>query len=351
MQLGPLTTTSIGSFPRPNWLAQTDRSRAIFHLKGEMLREAQDDATILVLREQEKLGLDIATDGEQRREGFIFHMARTWDGIDLVNQAQKDVYRRRNAPRIVPRITGRLKRRKPATIEDLRFAKAHTKLPVKMALAGPMTVVDSALNEFYRDEAELAMDAAAAINAELLDLQAAGCDMFQLDEPAMTRYHEKVLDYGARALDRCLEGVTAPTLVHLCYGYPGGAGNQHHYTYPELLDRLMQTSIAGFTVEFARSDYDPAILKAYRDRLIVFGCIDPGDTPAPSVETVKRQIARALDHLDPTRLLLAPDCGLMTISRQLAHEKLQVMVTAAEELRAGIGDGQNPGMIGPTRSN
>jgi 5-methyltetrahydropteroyltriglutamate--homocysteine methyltransferase len=333
MKLGPLTTTSIGSFPRPTWLADTDRSRANFRVQGDMLREAQDDATIVTLHEQEELGLELLTDGEQRREGFIFHMTRTWDGVDLNNQAQKEVYRRRNAPRMVPRITGKLTRRSPATVEDLRFAKAHTKLPVKMALAGPMTVVDSALNEFYRDEGELAMDAAAAINAELLDLQAAGCDMFQLDEPAMTRYHEKVFDYGAGALDRCLEGVTVPTLVHLCYGYPGGAFQQHNYTYPELLDRLMQTKIAGFTVEFARSDYDPGILKPYRDRLIVFGCIDPGNTPAPTLDSVKRQIARALDHLDPERLLLAPDCGLMTISRVLAREKVQVMVAAARDLR------------------
>jgi 5-methyltetrahydropteroyltriglutamate--homocysteine methyltransferase len=333
MQLGPLATTSIGSIPRPAWLAQTDRSRATFRLTGEALREAQDDATLLVLREQEEIGLDILTDGEQRREGFIFHVASTWDGIDLVNQAQKEVYRRRNAPRVVPRITGKIKRRAPATVADVKFAKAHTKRAVKMALPGPMTVIDSALNESYADEAELAMDVAAAINAELLDLQAAGCDMFQLDEPAMTRYHEKVFAYGARALDRCLEGVTVPTLVHLCYGYPGGAGMQHHYTYPELLDRLMQTKISGFTVEFARSDYDPAILKPYRDRLIVFGCIDPGNTPAPDVDQVKRRVAQALKHLDPERVLLAPDCGLMTISRQLAREKLQVMVAAAQALR------------------
>jgi len=334
MNLGHLTTTSIGSFPRPHWLAQTERNRVTFRLEGEALREAMDDATIVTLREQEEIGLDLLTDGEQRREGFIFHMTRTWDGVDLVNQAQKEVYRRRQQPRIVPRITGRIARRGPATVADLRFAKAHTARPIKMALAGPMTVIDSALNEAYRDEAELAMDIATAINAELLDLQAAGCDMFQLDEPAMTRYHEKVIDYGARALDRCLEGVTVPTVVHLCYGYPGGAELQHQYTYPELLDRLMQTRIAGFTVEFARSDYDPAILKPYGDRLFVFGCIDPGNTPAPSVDAVKRKIARALEQLDPRRVLLAPDCGLMTISRALAREKLEVMVEAARALRA-----------------
>ncbi|MEA2990486.1 MAG: 5-methyltetrahydropteroyltriglutamate--homocysteine methyltransferase [Alphaproteobacteria bacterium] len=334
MKLGPLTTTSIGSFPRPTWLAQTERNRVAFRLEGEDLRQAQDDATVVTLREQEEIGLDLVTDGEQRREGFIFHMTRSWDGIDLANQAPKEMYRRRVQNRLVPRITGKIRRRGPATVDDLRFAKAHAGRPVKMALAGPMTVIDSALNEAYADEGELAMDVAAAVNAELLDLQAAGCDMFQLDEPAMTRYHEKVMDYGARALDRCLEGVTVPTIVHLCYGYPGGAALQHHYTYPELLDRLMQTKIAGFTVEFARSTYDPAILRPYRDRLILFGCIDPGNTPAPPLDAVKRRVAQALEHLDPTRVLLAPDCGLMTISRPLAREKLQVMVAAAKALRS-----------------
>ncbi len=173
-----------------------------FRQEGDALREAQDDATIVTLREQEEIGLDLLTDGEQRREGFIFHMARTWDGIDLVNQAPKEIYRRRHQARVVPRITGRIARRAPATVEDVRFAKAHTARPIKMALAGPMTVIDSALNEAYKDEAELALDVAAAVNAELLDLQAAGCDMFQLDEPAMTRYHEKVFDYVSRSSSR-----------------------------------------------------------------------------------------------------------------------------------------------------
>ncbi len=190
--------------PRPRWMGETERNRVTFRLEGKALDEAQDDATIVTLREQEALGIDIVTDGEQRREGFIFHMCRTWDGIDLVNQVQKEVYRRRNKPRMVPRVTGKLKRRSAATVDDVKFAKAYTDRPVKMALAGPMTVIDSSLNDAYADEGEMAMDIAAAVNAELLDLQAAGCDLLQLDEPAMTRYHEKVFDYGAAALDRCL---------------------------------------------------------------------------------------------------------------------------------------------------
>jgi 5-methyltetrahydropteroyltriglutamate--homocysteine methyltransferase len=333
MKLGPLTTTSTGSFPRPSWLAETHRTRATFRLTGDALLEAQNDATIVSLREQEELGLDILTDGEQRRESFVYHAASTWEGIDRETLETKERYRGLHSPRPVPRVIGRVKRRAPAAVEDVKFAKAHTDRPVKMAVAGPMTMIDSTLNQFYKDEAELAMDCAAAVNEELLDLQAAGADMLQIDEPAMTRYHDQVFSHGARALDRCLDGITVPTFVHLCYGYPGGAPQQHNITYPELLDALMQTRITGFTVEFGRSSFDPAILRACGNRLIMFGCIDPGDTPAPTVDAVKKRVAQALEHVPAEQILLAPDCGLMTISRQLARQKMTVMVEAARSLR------------------
>jgi 5-methyltetrahydropteroyltriglutamate--homocysteine methyltransferase len=334
MHFGPLMTTTVGSLPRPSWLASTERSRATFRLECEALAEAQDDATLLALREQEEVGLDILTDGEQRRESFVYHAAMTWDGIEMLDQREKETYRNRVSPRLVPRITGKVRRREPASLAELDFAKSRTRKPVKVAVAGPMTLIDSTLNESYRDEAELAMDIAAAVNAELLDLQAAGCDVLQLDEPAMTRYHDKVFAYGAQALDRCLEGVRVPTFVHLCFGYPGGLALQHQFTYPDLLAALLKTRIGGFTVEFARSDFDPAVLKACRERLVMFGCIDPGNTPAPTVEAVTARVRQALQHLDPHRLLLAPDCGLMTISRELARQKLKVMVEAARRLRA-----------------
>ena len=219
---------------------------------------------------------------------------------------------------------------------DLEFAKSHTARPVKMALPGPMTVIDSTLNEAYDDEGALALDIAAALNTEMNELQAAGCDVLQLDEPAMTRYHEKVFDYGAEALDRCLDGITVPVIVHLCFGYPGGAGLQHEYEYPDLLAALMETRISGFAVEFGRSSFDPALLKACGERIVMFGCIDPGASPAPSIEAVKTRVAQALEHLDPGQLWLAPDCGLMTIGRELARDKLMVMVEAARQLRGGL---------------
>jgi len=336
MNLPPIAATTIGSFPRPNWLAQPDRARVIFRLEGDTLKEAQDDATALSIHNQERIGLDLLSDGEQRRTGFINHILAAFDGIDLAHEVVKTIYRRREQPRPVPRVVRKIKRRAPAIIEDLRFAKAQTRQPIKMDVPGPMTVVDSTLDEFYKDEAAMAMDVAAALNEELCDLQAAGCDVLEIDEPAMTRYHEKVFAYGAKALDRCLERITIPTVVHLCYGYPGGAGQQHEYEYPELLEELMKTKIGGFGVEFARSGYDPAVLSIAKDRIVMFGCVDPSDTPVPPVSKVVERVRTALKYIEPKNLWLAPDCGLMTISRDLADAKARLVVDVAAEVRRTI---------------
>lgn len=336
MPLPPVATTTVGSFPRPSWLADRERSEVKFRMEGAPLREALDDATLLILSQQEEIGLDLITDGEQRRPHFINHVLAAWDGVDVAHQGAKPVYRRRAQEHRVPRIVGKVKRRSAAVVEELRFAKAHTHKPLKMAVPGPMTVVDSTLDESYGDEEALAMDVAAAINAELLELQAAGCDALQIDEPAMTRYHEKVAAYGARALDRCLEGIRIPTIVHLCYGYPGGAGRQHEYEYPELLEQLMRTRIAGFSVEFARSNYDPAVLSICSGRLVMFGCVDPGDSPLPPLTAVVERARAALKYVEPKNFLLAPDCGLMTIGRELARAKARFLVDVAKELRRSL---------------
>jgi 5-methyltetrahydropteroyltriglutamate--homocysteine methyltransferase len=336
MQLPPIATTTVGSFPRPGWLSDRDRSEVTFRMEGELLREAQDDATIAILHEQERVGLDLLTDGEQRRPQFINHVLAAMDGFDLVNRRDKAIRRRTDVERSVPRVVGPVRRRAVAVVGDLLFAKAHTSRPVKMAVPGPMTVVDTTYDEFYKDEEKLALDVAAALNEELLALEAAGCDVAQIDEPAMTRYHEKAAAYGVRALDRCLQAVTIPTIVHLCYGYPGSGKRQHEYEYPELLELLMKSRVGGFSVEFARSGFDPAVLDICKDRLIVFGCVDPGDTPPEPLEKIVARAGAALDYIEPERLLLAPDCGLMTISRELALEKARLLVQTASELRSNL---------------
>jgi 5-methyltetrahydropteroyltriglutamate--homocysteine methyltransferase len=276
------------------------------------------------------------SDGEQRRRSFIMHLMSGMDGFDLQNLRPKAIRRRSTPNTQVPRVVGPVRRRAPVVVEDLRFARAHTARPIKMTVPGPMTVVDSSYDETYGDEGALALDVAAALNAELLELQAAGCDVVQIDEPAMTRYHEKVAAYGARALDRCLEGVTIPSIVHLCYGYPSADARQHQFEYPELFAMLMETRIGGFSVEFARSSYDPAVLSACRDRIVMYGCVDPGDTPPEPVETVVARVRAALPHVEPARLWLAPDCGLMTISRDLARAKARLLVETARAVRCTL---------------
>jgi 5-methyltetrahydropteroyltriglutamate--homocysteine methyltransferase len=336
MQLPPIATTTVGSFPRPSWLADVERSDAIFRLQGPALREAQDDATVVVLHEQEQIGLDLLTDGEQRRPNFIYHFLAGLEGFDLANRAQKAIRRRADVLRDVPRVVGQVRRTGPVLVEDVRVAKAHTTRPVKMAVPGPMTVVDSSADETYGDEAALAMDVAVALNAELRALQAAGADVIQIDEPAMTRWHEKVAAYGQQALNSVLEGITVPTIIHLCYGYPGHGGQQHEYEYPELLAMLMETRIGGFSVEFARSGYDPALLRGCGDRLVMYGCVDPGNTPPEPLDVVLGRVRAALEYVPPDRLWLAPDCGLMTISRALARAKSALLVEVAQEARRGL---------------
>lgn len=330
-----LATTGIGSLPRPTWLGERTRGSIKFALEGAALAEALDDATILALREQEEVGIDIVTDGEQRRSNFINHAIRNWSGVNLADQRRKGFHRNRPSDLLLPAVTGAVVHQSAGLAGEVRFAKAHTTRPVKMALPGPMTLVDSTVDDHYGDESAQALAMAEALNRELLELQAAGCDMIQIDEPAMTRYHDKVRSYGLKALDRALQGITIPTVVHLCYGYPdtGRGKQQYEYRYEVLLPMLMETRIGGFTVEFGRSDFDPAILKLCGDRIVMFGCIDPGDTPVPLRASVEKRIAEALEYVDPAKLMLSPDCGLMMAGRDGARAKLAVMVEAARDLR------------------
>lgn len=336
MELPPVAATTVGSFPRPGWLATREGNDTVFKLEGTALREAQDDATALCIAEQELIGLDLLTDGEQRRTTFINHILAGLDGFDLERRRPKDIRRRPGRQRPVPSVVGPVRWRGPILADEVRFARSRASRPIKMAVPGPLTVVDTTWDEAYGDEAALAMDIAVALNAELRSMQSAGCDVIQIDEPAMTRFHEKVLGYGAAALDRCLEGITVPTVVHLCYGYPGTGEPQHQYEYPELLAALMETRIGGFSLEFARSGYDPALLAACRGRLVMFGCVDPGEVGPEPVDLVVERIRAALRYVDPERLLVAPDCGLVTISRELARAKAALLVAAAHEVRRAL---------------
>ena len=338
-EFAPVTPTTIGSYPRPKWMIEAipEESRAAFRftLEGDALREAQDEAVRAAIRVQEDAGLELIGDGEQRRTNFINHILASWDGVDFENKTAKSI-RRRDDPRPVPTVRGKLVRREQAAVEDLKFLKANTDRPVKIDVPGPMTVVDSTFDAVYGDEAAMAMDAAAALNQELCALQDAGADVLQIDEPAMTRWHEKVVEYGAKALDRAIAGITVPTIVHLCYGYPGGLEAQHYYTYPELLDMLMETNISGFSLEFARSKYPADVLRHVEGRIVMLGCIDPGDQPLEAKDDVVGLVKQALEYVAPENLWLAPDCGLMLVSPEQAQAKSKLLVDTANAVRATL---------------
>jgi 5-methyltetrahydropteroyltriglutamate--homocysteine methyltransferase len=337
--LAPITPTTVGSYPRPATLFERvpgERASVVrFTMDGDALREAQDEAVRGVIRDQEEAGLELIGDGEQRRTNFINHILASWDGIDFEHPTSKTI-RRGHLERLVPTIRGQVTRREAAAVEDIKFLKANTSKPVKIDVPGPMTIVDTTFDAAYGDEVALAMDAAVALNAEMRELQDAGADVIQIDEPAMTRWHEKVADYGAKALDRAIEGITVPTIVHLCYGYPGFGGQQHEYTYPELLDMLMETRISGFSVEFARSAYPAEVLRHAEGRIVMLGCIHPGDTPLEPMADVVDLVRQVLVYVAPENLWLAPDCGLMTISRELALAKSRLLVDTANTARATL---------------
>ena len=238
-RFGPLTTTSVGSFPRPTWLAHTQRNQLTFQLAGETLTEAMDDATVVVLRDQEDLGLDLVTDGEQRRTHFIFHIAGNWNGVDTQTLGHKDRYRNRTVDRMVPRIIGKITRRAPATVDDMRFAKAHTDRPLKMQVPGPMTVVDSTLNEFYERRSRAGpRHRRRPQRRAARDRRPAGCDVMQIDEPAMTRYHDKVRAYGARrstaasTASRCRPSCISATAI------PAASALQHRVSNTAICCRI-----------------------------------------------------------------------------------------------------------------
>ena len=332
-------TTIVGSFPQPEWLIDRAklagrfpprvRAKELWRLPEPYLAQAQDDATLLAIRAQEDAGLDIVSDGEIRRESYSNRFATALDGVDLDNPGT--ALDRSGHPNPVPRIVGRIRRRHAVEVDDLKFLKAHTTRQTKITVPGPFTMLQQAQNDFYKTEEEAALDYAEAVNAEIRDLFAAGADVVQIDEPYMQARPEKARQYGLKALNRALEGVTGTTAVHICFGYaaiihqrPSG------YSFlPELADcRCSQVS-----VETAQSKLDTSVLRKLGDKKILVGCIDLSDMNVEAPQVVADRIRRALEHVPAERVILAPDCGMKYLPREVAQGKLRAMVEAAKMLR------------------
>jgi 5-methyltetrahydropteroyltriglutamate--homocysteine methyltransferase len=334
-----LPTTLVGSYPQPEWLIDRAklagrfpprvRAKELWRVPEPYLAGAQNDATLLAVRAQEDAGLDIVTDGEIRRESYSNRFATALDGVDLDNPGT--ALDRSGHPNPVPRITGKIKRRRAVEVEDLMFLRAHTKKQTKITVPGPFTMLQQAQNDFYASEEEAAMDYAAAVNEEIRDLFAAGADYVQVDEPYMQARPEKARQYGLKALNRALEGIAGTTIVHICFGYaaiiherPSG------YSFlPELADcRCQQISI-----ETAQSNLDCSVLATLPGKQILLGTIDLSDMKVESAETVAARIRRALPFVAPEHIYVATDCGMKYLPREVADGKMRAMVEGAAIVR------------------
>jgi 5-methyltetrahydropteroyltriglutamate--homocysteine methyltransferase len=329
----------VGSYPQPEWLidrkqlANTPparvRARQLWRVPEPLLAQAQDDATILAIKAQEDAGLDIITDGEIRRESYSNRFATALEGIDLDDPGT--VLGRSGRPNLVPRVVGPIRRKHPVETEDVRFLRAHTTRPIKMTVPGPFTMTQQSLNEHYPDEEALALAYAVAVNEEIRDLFAAGADVVQIDEPYMQAQPDKARQYGLKALNRALEGIQGATAVHICFGYAAIVHERPSgYSF---LSELAACSCEQVSVETAQANLDCSVLAKLHGKQIMVGCLDLSDMTVEAPQTVVARIERALRYVPAENVILAPDCGMKYLPRDVALGKLRAMVEAARRLR------------------
>ena len=339
-------TTLVGSYPQPEWLIDRKklagrfpprvRARELWRVPEELLAEAQDDATVLAIRAQEEAGLDIITDGEIRRESYFNRFATALDGID--NDHAGTALSRGGRLTAVPRITGAVRRRRPVEVEDMIFLRAHTRRLTKITVPGPFTMTQLAQNEYYPDEESLAMAYADAVNEEIRDLFDAGADFVQIDEPYMQAQPEKARRYAVRAINRALEGIRGATIVHLCFGYAAMVKTDKPNRYA-FLDELRDCACQQVSVESAQPRLDCSTLATLDNKKILLGVIDLSDMRVETSQTVAERIRRALPYVKAANIIVAPDCGMKYLPREVAFGKMQAMVEGAKIVRAELAGG------------
>jgi 5-methyltetrahydropteroyltriglutamate--homocysteine methyltransferase len=307
------------------------RMREIWRIPEELLEQAQDDATLLAIRDMERAGIDIITDGEIRRESYSNRFATALEGLDL--ERPGEVRTRSGAMTPVPRVVARIRRSRPVELRDMQFLRANTGRPAKITLPGPFTMGQQAKNEFYRDDEEMAMDFAAAVNAEAKDLEAAGADVIQLDEPWLRNDPEAAKRYAVRAINRALEGIRVPTVVHLCFGYaavvPGATKPTGYSFLPGLADSIAQQ----ISIEAAQPRLDLGVLRDLAGKKIMLGVLDLGDDAVETPDQVAQRIRAGLKYVAAQNLIPAPDCGMKYMARAVAFGKLEALAAGAAIVR------------------
>ena len=336
-------TTLVGSYPQPEWLIDRKklagrfpprvRAKELWRIPEPWLAEAQDDATVAAIKAQEDAGLDIITDGEIRRESYSNRFATALDGVDIDNPGT--ALDRSGHPNPVPRIVGRIRRRHPVEVEDLKFLRRHTSRMVKITVPGPFTMSQQAQNDYYATAEEAAMDYAAAVNEEMRELFAAGADIVQIDEPYMQARPEKAREYGLKALVRALDGVQGTTAVHICFGY--AAVIHERPSGYSFLPELAGCGCHQVSVETAQAGLDCSVLAKLAGKRIMVGAIDLSTMAVETPETVAARIRRALPYVKAENVIIAPDCGMKYLTREAAFGKMRAMAGAAKILRKEFG--------------
>ena len=345
-----LPVSLVGSYPQPDWLIDRAalgahgvprvRAKQLWRIAEPLLAEAQRDATLVAIRSQEEAGLDIITDGEIRRESYFNRFATALDGID--NDRPGTALSRGGRPTAVPRITGAIRRRGPVEVEDMIFLRAHTRRLTKITVPGPFTMTQLAQNEYYPDEESLAMAYADAVNAEIRDLFDAGADFVQIDEPYMQAQPEKARRYAVKAINRALEGIVGTTIVHLCFGYAAMVKTDKPDRYA-FLEELRDCACQQVSVETAQPRLDCSTLAALDNKKILLGVIDLSDMRVETAQTVAERIRRALPYVNAANIIVAPDCGMKYLPREVAFGKMQAMVDGARIVRAELVGDCHPG--------
>ena len=335
--------TIVGSYVQPEWLIDRKklagqypprtRMKELWRVEPDFLQAAQDDAVELAVRDQERAGLDIVTDGEVRRESYSNHFANALEGIDLDQPGE--ALDRSGTPVPVPRIAGPIKWKGPVCVEDVKFLRSITDRKIKITVPGPFTASQQAQDDFYEKPRDAALAYADAINAEMKDLFKAGADVVQMDEPYMQARSDAARDYGVEAVNRALDGVEGTTCLHICFGYA-----QLIHEKPEaysFLPELAKTDIDQISIETGQSKLDCKVLESLPTKEILLGVLDLSTNEVETRDEIADRVRRALPHIDKERVVLAPDCGFKYLERSAAFGKLKSMCEAAEILRNELG--------------
>lgn len=351
-----IKTTCIGSYPKPDYVPIVDwfqQKDGLTNAGGDVTRQASQamaesspesealyvKATKAAVEEQVGAGIDIPTDGEQRRENYIHYHCRHLEGFDFENLSKR-VLREGAYTTELPTISSKISPKGNHFLtRDYSVAKGFTERPVKITIPGPMTITDTTANEFYPDEKQLAFDLAAALNFEILALADAGCTYIQVDEPVFARNATRAIEYGVECLDRCFHNVPdeVTRVMHMCCGYPQKLDDKEYqkadpHSYFELAEAVDVSSVNQVSLEDAHRYNDLSLLEKFRDTSVIFGAVAIADSRVESVEEIRNRLLAALNHIDTERLLAAPDCGLAMLGRDLAIKKLNNLCEAARSI-------------------